>query len=527
MATTVASPGTAGGAGRPGSAIRPFRVGLPREIAPPPCALVIFGATGDLTRRKLVPALYNLKLEGLLPARFAVVGLARKALTDEAFVEELRAGVEEHSRTKPIDPVVWQDFAGGVRYVPGEFEDPAAFQQLKGVLEDIDRTRNTGGNRLFYFATPPSFYGALFRNLHAAGLLEEAAGRFSRVVVEKPFGRDLESARALNAEALQVVDEDQIFRIDHYLGKETVQNILVFRFGNAIFEPLWNRKYVDHVQITVGESIGVEGRGRFYEEAGALRDIVQNHMLQLVALTAMEPPVAYDAGAIRDEKVKVLRAIPHLPPDRVATDTVRGQYGPGSVDGEDVPGYREEEGVAPDSVTETYVALRMEIDNWRWAGVPFYLRVGKRLPKRVTEIAVQFLAVPHSFFGAGEQAPLEPNVLALRIQPEEGISLKFGSKVPGPQMRIAPVKMDFLYGSSFGSDPPEAYERLLLDAFLGDSTLFNRRDEVEIAWGIVSAIHEAWAKGPKPNFPNYEAGTWGPEEAELLLRREGREWRRP
>jgi glucose-6-phosphate 1-dehydrogenase len=370
----------------------------------------------------------------------------------------------------------------------------------------------------------------LFERLAAAGLLEESDGRFARVVVEKPFGHDLDSARTLNVAALSVADESQIFRIDHYLGKETVQNILVFRFGNAIFEPLWNHKYVDHVQITVGESIGVEGRGKFYEEAGALRDIVQNHLLQLVALTAMEPPVAFDADAIRDEKIKVLRAIPCFTPREVPSRVVRGQYGPGASGGEDVPGYRAEPGVAPGSTTETFVALDLQIDNWRWAGVPFYVRAGKRLAKRVTEIAVQFKGVPHRFFGAngGDTAddPLEPNVLALRIQPEEGISLKFGAKVPGPAPRVEPVKMDFLYGSAFGVESPEAYERLLLEALLGDSTLFIRRDEVEAAWGIVTAIHRAWDDGVPPTFPNYEAGTWGPSAADALLGCSGRAWRR-
>jgi glucose-6-phosphate 1-dehydrogenase len=504
----------------------PFREGLARETAPPPCAIVIFGATGDLTGRKLAPALYNLKRVGDLPSRFAVVGYARKELTDAQFAETLKAEVAEHSRT-PLDPATWDDYAASLRYVTGEFADPAGFARLKTVLEEVDRVRGTAGNRLFYFATPPSFYPVLFQNLAQAGLLAEADGRFARVIVEKPFGRDLESAVALNVEALKVADERQVFRIDHYLGKETVQNILVFRFGNAIFEPLWNHKYVDHVQITVGEDIGVEGRGKFYEEAGALRDIVQNHLMQLLALVAMEPPVAYEAGAIRDEKVKLLRAVPLFPPREVARCVVRGQYGPGSVAGVDVPGYRQEDGVAKDSSTETYVAARFEIDNWRWAGVPFYVRAGKRLPKRVTEIAVQFRGVPHAFFGGPEKAPSEANVLALRIQPEEGISLKFSAKVPGTRLDVEPVKMDFLYGNSFGVEPPEAYERLLLDALRGDPTLFIRRDEVETAWAIVSAIQRDWADEPPPAFPNYEAGTWGPEAANALLAREGRAWRRP
>jgi glucose-6-phosphate 1-dehydrogenase len=508
------------------TALSPFREGLAREVAPPPCTIVIFGATGDLTHRKLVPALYTLKREGMLPPRAAVVGYARANLDAAAFANDLRASAAQFARAT-VDDAGWADFAAGLSYVPGEFADAAGFTRLKSALEAIDRARGTGGNRLFYFATPPSFYPVLFQNLAAAGLLDESKGNFARVIVEKPFGHDLASAKALNAEALSVARERQIFRIDHYLGKETVQNILVFRFGNAIFEPLWNHKYVDHVQITVGESIGVEGRGKFYEEAGALRDIVQNHLMQLVALVGMEPPVTYEADAIRDEKVKVLRAIPVFTPQQVAERVVRGQYGPGSVGGEDVPGYRAEDGVAPDSSTETFVAARFEIDNWRWAGVPFYARVGKRLPKRVTEIAVEFKGVPHSFFGKNGAAPSEANVLALRIQPEEGISLKFGSKVPGTRLMVEPVKMDFLYGSAVGVDPPEAYERLLLDAMLGDSTLFIRRDEVEAAWGIAGAIADGWADAGPPKFPNYEAGTWGPPQAVSLLEREGREWRRP
>ncbi|MEP7027999.1 MAG: glucose-6-phosphate dehydrogenase [Candidatus Eisenbacteria bacterium] len=507
-------------------ALSPFREGLAREVVPPPCTVVIFGATGDLAHRKLAPALYTLKHEGMLPARFAIVGYARSSFTDAAFASDLKTSVSEHARA-PMDPGAWDDFAQGIRYVTGEFGDAEGFARLKATLDTIDRERGTGGNRLFYFATPPSFYPVLFQNLAGAGLLNEEQGGFARVIVEKPFGRDLASAKALNAEALKVARERQIFRIDHYLGKETVQNILVFRFGNAIFEPLWNHKYVDHVQITVGEAIGVEGRGKFYEEAGALRDIVQNHLMQLLALTAMEPPVSFAADAVRDEKVKVLRAMPVFTPREVGERVVRGQYGPGSVGGEDVDGYRAEIGVAPDSGTETFVAIKFEIDNWRWAGVPFYVRAGKRLPKRVTEIAVQFRGVPHAIFGGPGQAPGDPNVLALRIQPEEGISLKFGAKVPGARLSIEPVKMDFLYGSSFGAEPPEAYERLLLDAMLGDSTLFIRRDEVEAAWGLVSAIHGAWADAPPPPFPNYEAGTWGPEAASALLDRDGREWRRP
>jgi glucose-6-phosphate 1-dehydrogenase len=487
---------------------------------------VIFGATGDLTRRKLLPALFRLHRQALLPPQVAIVGMSRQDMTDAAFVDAVKAALVEHGGGEP-EAEAWDDFARVLRYVPGEFADPAAFQRLAGVLGRLDQELATGGNRLFYFAVPPSFYATLLEQLAAAKLLEERDGRFARVVVEKPFGHDLASAKELNAVAHGVASEKQIFRIDHYLGKETVQNLLVFRFGNAIFEPLWNRHFVDHVQITVGESIGVEGRGKFYEETGILRDIVQNHVMQLLALVAMEPPVAYEADAVRNEKVKVLQAIPLLEPGEVRKHVARGQYGPGSVGGEDVPGYRQEPGVAPDSAVETFVALELAIDNWRWEGVPFFVRTGKRLPKRVTEIAVTFKAVPHAFFGGSGGDGLEPNVLAIRIQPEEGISLKFEAKVPGQALRVEPVKMDFLYGSSFGAEVPEAYERLLIEALQGDRTLFIRKDEVEAAWALVGAIRDAWADEPPPAFPNYAAGTWGPDAAQALLARSGRTWRRP
>ncbi len=503
-----------------------FREGLARDTAPAPCAIVIFGATGDLTRRKLLPALFRLHRAGLLPPRRAIVGVARKELSDEAFADEVKSALVEHGGGAPPDDM-WNDFARDLRYVSGDFTEPAVCTKLDDLLKQLDGEAGTGGNRLFYFAVPPSFYAPLFERLSAAGMLRQENGRFARVVVEKPFGHDLESARALNAKALAAADETQIFRIDHYLGKETVQNILVFRFGNTIFEPVWNHRFVDHVEITVGESIGVEGRGKFFEEAGILRDIVQNHLLQLLSLVAMEPPVAYEADAIRNEKVKVLQSMPILTPREVRERVVRGQYDAGSVEGKDVPGYRQEPGVAPDSSVESYVALELAIDNWRWAGVPFFVRAGKRLPKRVTEIAVTFKDVPHAFFGGAGGDALEPNVLALRIQPEEGISLKFEAKVPGQTLGVEPVKMDFLYGTSFGAEVPEAYERLLLEALLGDRTLFIRRDEVEAAWSIVSAVHAAWADEPPPAFPNYAAGSWGPDAAQALLARRGRQWRRP
>jgi glucose-6-phosphate 1-dehydrogenase len=545
----------------------PLREGLSRERTAEPCALVIFGASGDLTRRKLVPGLFNLALDGLLGGGFSIVGFARREKTDEAFAAELLESVNAHSRRGPADPAVWRDFAAGIRYVPSPFENPEGYRRLAALLDQLDRERGTAGNRIFYLATPPSEHAVILAGLKAAGLGGSAPGAggprppgpdstivppapptgpdstvvapagsgtaapvhrggFRRIVVEKPFGRDLRSAEELNRRVLDVFAEREVFRIDHYLGKETVQNILVFRFANGIFEPIWNQKYVDHVQITVGEDLGVERRGSYFEEAGILRDMIQNHVLQLLTLVAMEPPVAFDADAIRDEKVKVLRAVRPIAPGECARATVRGQYGPGSIGGRAVPGYREEEEVAKDSVTETFAALRLHVDTWRWGGVPFYLRAGKRLPKRVTEIAIQFRRIPHSLFRQ-EEDEIEPNVLALRIQPDEGISLRFGSKIPGPVYRIQPVKMDFRYGASFGAGPPEAYERLLLDCMLGDSTLFTRKDEVERAWEIVTAIREGWDRMPAPAFPDYEAGSWGPAEADELLRREGRAWRKP
>jgi glucose-6-phosphate 1-dehydrogenase len=434
----------------------------------------------------------------------------------------MREAVGKFSRNKPIDEEVWRDFAAGLRYVPGRFDDEDTFRRLAGQLEELDRTRATRGNRLFYFATPPSTFPVLLQQL-ARGKLIRAPNdpRYTRVVIEKPFGRDLASARALNRLVHEVMDEKQVFRIDHYLGKETVQNLLVFRFANNIFEPLWSREHVDHVQITVAEDIGVEGRGSFYEEAGALRDVVQNHLLQVLSLVAMEPPVAFDADAVRDEKVKVLRAVRPFSPERITTDTVRGQYGPGFSAAEQVPGYRQEEKVSPESSTETYAALRFYVDNWRWQNVPFLLRSGKRLPKRVSEIAIQFKPVPHLLF-----QECTPNVLTVRIQPDEGIALQFDAKVPGPQMRQRPVLMDFRYGTSFGAAPAEAYQRLLLDVMLGDSTLFARRDEVEAAWRIVDPILDAWASTAPEDFPNYESGSWGPTAADALLGSEDRRWRR-
>jgi glucose-6-phosphate 1-dehydrogenase len=520
----------------------PFRVGLETERTPAPCVFVIFGASGDLTRRKLVPALYNLAVSRLLPPGMSIVGFALTEMSEDDFRKSMHDAVAEFSRRKPIDETVWEDFASRLHYVAGKFEDPANFTRLREKLEELDRKNGTRGNRIYYLAIPPSAFRTANDNLAKAGLVHDPndASKYSRIIIEKPFGRDLASAESLNADLHRVFDERQIFRIDHYLGKETVQNLVALRFGNAIFEPIWNRNHVDHVEITVAEDIGVEGRGRFYEEAGVTRDIVQNHLLQLLMVTAMEPPVAFTADEVRDEKVKVLRALKPIRGEDVARYVVRGQYGPGNFAGKPVPGYRQEPNVSPTSNVETYVAMRVEIDNWRFAGVPIYIRAGKRLTKRITEISVHFKQVPHALLAqqapvqaAGahsspsiESAPVEPDVLAIRIQPDEGIALRFVAKVPGPTMTLRPVTMDFRYGSTFGGSGPEAYERLILDAMLGDPTLFARADEVSAAWRFVTPILEAWARQPAPEFPSYAAGTWGPKAADDLIEREGRAWRR-
>jgi glucose-6-phosphate 1-dehydrogenase len=503
----------------------PLRAGLRLGRTPEPCTMVIFGATGDLTSRKLVPALYNLARERRLPGGFSVVGFARRDWSDEFFRETLLEGVNANSRSGAAEPSLWASFAEGLFYHRSSFDDPSGYQGLAERLAAIDGERGTGGNRVFYLATPPESYAEIIRQLGEAGLNRSPNGGWTRIIVEKPFGRDLESARALNQQLLAVFAEEQVYRIDHYLGKETVQNILVARFANSIFEPIWDRRYVDHVQITVAESIGVEDRGGYYDSSGALRDMIQNHLTQLLTLVAMEPPVVYDADAVRDEKVKVLRAIKPIAPAEVASCTVRGQYSAGSVNGQPLGGYREERGVAPASQTETYVALKLFIDSWRWAGVPFYLRSGKALPRRVSEIAIQFKTVPTMLFADTPMHDIEPNVLAIKIQPDEGITIKFGSKVPG-QQQIRPVTMDFRYGTSFGVASPEAYERLLLDCMLGDGTLFTRRDEVEASWALITPIHQGWESGPPQPFPNYEAGTWGPAAADEFMARDGRAWRR-
>ncbi len=485
------------------------------------------GATGDLAHRKLIPALYNLGIDHLLPHGFSIVGFARQDHEHEDFRQDLRDAVNTYSRHGRTNAEVWNSFAEGLFFLQADFGDAKCYKQLADLLDRIDHERGTQGNCIYYLATPPTVISQITHMLGEAGLVTPSATgeHWTRIVVEKPFGFDLTSAQTLNRDLLQVFHEDQIYRIDHYLGKETVQNILVFRFANGLFEPIWNRSYVDSVQITVAEDLGIDRRGGYYEGAGALRDMVQSHMLQLLTLTAMEPPVALDANAVRDEKVKVLRAVVPFSEEAFSRNIVRGQYGPGWIGGKDVPGYRSEAGVNPESSTETYVALKTYVDNWRWAGVPFYLRHGKRLPKKETEIAVSFKRAPLALFQHLDANSMTPNVLAMRIQPDEGMSLKFVAKVPGQGIEIQPVHMDFLYGSSFARQSPEAYERLLHDVMLGDSTLFTRRDEVEAEWSIITPILQYW-QGQQPSaFPNYAAGTWGPEAAAKLMSCDGRSWR--
>jgi glucose-6-phosphate 1-dehydrogenase len=502
-----------------------LRQGLRLEKVPDSSILVLFGATGDLAHRKVIPALYQLWRTNLLPHEFALVAIGRREYDDASFRTEIRASLEQFCRVLPLEEAAWASFSETIHYHRLDFADATGFEGLAGRLDELDDEQGTRGNRLFYLATQPSQFAEIIAQLGRVGLDHERHdGGWRRVVIEKPFGHDLDSAKRLNREVGKVFRESQVYRIDHYLGKETVRNLLVFRFGNGIFEPLWNRRYVDHVQITVAESIGIENRGAFYEETGASRDVLQNHLLQLVSLVAMEPPATFEADALRDEKVKVLRAIGTHPADP-ATQVVRGQYGPGWVAATQVPGYRTEPDVDPASETETFVAARLTIDDWRWSGVPFYVRTGKRLPKRATEIAIQFREVPHRLFRDAAADP-DPNLLAIRIQPDEGIMLRFGAKVPGLGMAIRPVTMDFTYGSAFSVDSPDAYETLILDALQGDASLFTRADEVEEAWGIVDPIVNAWAHAPIPAFPNYDAGTWGPPSAEDLLTRDGRRWRR-
>ena len=510
----------------------------------PPCAIVIFGANGDLTKRKLMPALYRLALEGRLAPGFAVIGISRTAMTDDAFRDHMKESVGKFLENSPFDEQLWNSFAQGLFYMAGDVNQADMYTKLAARLTEVEKQRQTGGNVLYYLSTQPSQYATIAEGIGATHPADKANTQgWRRIIIEKPFGHDLISARELNRRLQKVFDEEQIYRIDHYLGKETVQNILAFRFGNGIFEPLWNRRYIDHVQITAAESIGVEGRGAYYQEAGALRDMVQNHLLQVMATVAMEPSAAFTADAVRDERAKLLRSIHLMKPEEVAGNAVAGQYGPGRVGGEAVPGFRQEKDVAPDSQTETFVAATFFVGNWRWAGVPFYIRSGKSMPKRTSEIAIHFRSAPLAVFHNEQGVPdagtrdasrvppdtdavAVPNLLILRIQPEEGISLKFNSKRPGAGMTLRPVSMDFNYGTSFGERSPSAYETLLLDAISGDPTLYTRQDMVEASWQVVQPILDYWST-QKFAFPNYAAGAWGPPEADEMLARRGHHWRRP
>jgi len=492
------------------------------ERIPEPTVVVIFGASGDLTKRKLLPALYHLEQAGLLPKEFAIVGVARRALGDE-FAADMRAGILEFGGVSEGDPHL-DGFVKKVHYFPMNFDDGAAYGKLKSELDKVAKEHGIGNNRLFYLSVAPEYFAEIIDNLGAQGLAKPAQGAV-RAVIEKPFGHDLESAKELNRQVNSVFAERQIFRIDHYLGKETVQNVLVFRFANGIFEPVWNRNFIDNIQITAAETLGVEGRGPFYEKAGALRDVVQNHVMELLSFVAMEPPMSFESQSVRLEKLKVWQAIPAIPMENV----VRGQYGPGSIKGESVPGYRQEDRVDPESGTETYTALKLGIDNWRWAGVPFYIRAGKRLAKRATEVTVQFKQPPSMIFnrGGSDCGEIQPNVITIRIQPDEGISLRFGAKVPSTQaMSVCPVTMDFDYAKAFGKSTANGYERLLLDAMLGDQTLFAHRDGVETTWALYTPILEHWAEKKPATFPNYAAGSWGPDCADELLKADGRTWRK-
>jgi glucose-6-phosphate 1-dehydrogenase len=487
-------------------------------------ALVIFGASGDLTHRKLVPALWTLFASRTLPEPFTILCTARTPMSDDAFRAKLKEGVKEFARFKLPNDQVWQRFAANVFYLPGDPTAPEFYGALRQRLEELERARGGSRSRLYYLSTPPSLYADIVVNLGKAGLNAEEGG-WTRIIIEKPFGHDLSSAQELNRLVTKVFREDQVYRIDHYLGKETVQNVLALRFANGIFEPLWNRNHVAEVQCTVAEMVGVEGRGGYYEESGALRDMIQNHLLQIVCLVAMEPPVTFDADAVRDEKSKVMQAVRPIEPDAVEASALRAQYGPGFANNRQVPGYRQEKGVKPDSTTETYAALRLLIDNWRWAGVPFYLQTGKRLAKRVSEIVIRFHRTPHMIFRRG-LVSVDPNLLVIRIQPDEGISLIVEAKEPGPDLKISPVTLDFKYHEVFGGEPPEAYERLLLDAIHGDATLYARGDWIEQAWRLTQPILDHWAKTPGP-LPEYEAGSWGPAEADAFIARNGGKWRRP
>ncbi len=494
----------------------PLLEGLHLRRRPDPCILVIFGASGDLTSKKLMPALYSLALRRLLPDNFGIVGAARSEESDDEFRNRMKKAVQEHARDE-FDDEVWDKLAAGMRYVTLDFADDKGEDDLAETLTGLDGEQRTQGNRVYYFAVPPSAIGTLVDEIAE----RRSAEGWIRLVIEKPFGHDLESAGELNAKINEHFTEKEVFRIDHYLGKETVQNMLALRFANGIFEPIWNRQFIDHVQITVAESIGIEGRAGYYEQAGAIRDIFQNHLLQLVAITAMEPPIDFTADSVRNEKLKVLKSL-HTPGPK---HVVRGQYGPGFVEGQEVKGYREEEGVAPGSMTDTFVAAKLFVDNWRWADTPFYVRMGKRLARRETTIAIQFKRAPHPPFDDGAAEGLRPNVLLIHVQPNEGVSLAIGAKVPGQGMTIRTVHMDFLYGGAFREGLPDAYERLILDAMLGDATLFTRSDEIEEQWALVDAIASFW-KRDHESFPNYAAGAWGPAASDELIHRDGRSWRR-
>ena len=498
------------------------RIGKPGD----PCVMVIFGASGDLTRRKLIPALYNLGKHQLLSREFAVVGVARDAMSTEDFRKKVLQDLQQFTDA-PVDADLREWLERRMYYLTGEFGDQRTFAQLKELLQKLDTDHATHGNYFYYLAIAPDFFGPVVEQLNAVGLMTEENHQWRRVIVEKPFGRDLDSARALNQQLLKVVKEQQVYRIDHYLGKETVQNLLVFRFANGVFEPIWNRRYIDHVQITVAEDLGVERRGSYYEEAGLLRDMIQNHMMQLMSLVAMEPPTTFQASAVRDEKAKVLRSIRPIPLDRINEFAVRGQYKEGIARGQTVPAYRAEPKVSPNSTTETFAALKFYIDDWRWADVPFYLRSGKRMAKRASEISIQFRRVPHLLFRGTPCDRIEPNLLTVHIQPDEGMSLRFSAKLPGPVMQIRPVTMNFRYGEVFGASPPTAYETLLLDCMLGDATLFNREDAVELSWELVDPILERWRQDGEKGLALYDSGGWGPSEADAFIAADGRAWEQP
>ncbi len=522
MTTSLRSPARPDGAALP----NPLRAGLDSNRITDPCNVVFFGAGGDLMKRMLLPAMYNLRLGDILPNNFGIVGFSRGNMTDDEFRAAMKAAIEEFSRSGPAKDPLWSDFAAKLSFVAGDFDNPGAFKRLRKQLEENDRNLGTQGNRLYYLSTPPGVFGTIVEQLNAAGLgPKDQAKGWSRIIIEKPFGTDLDSARALQAEVTKVFDEKQVYRIDHYLGKEPVQDIMALRFANVIFEPIWNRRYVDCIQITAAETVGVELRGGYYESAGALRDMIQNHVINLLALVAMEPPISPAADHIRNEKFKVLSALRPIKAEGVAKMTARGQYGPGLVDGKPVVGYRDEPNVDPESNTETYAAVKFLIDNWRWADVPFYLRSGKRLAHKNSEIAIRFRQIPHRIFGdVGES--IESNTLVMKIQPEEGVSIRFNAKVPGPKMHIRAVTMDFNYGTGFGVVTPPAYERLIGDAMRGDATLFTRWDAVEVAWEAVMPILDRWTTTRAEDFPNYLAGSQGPQTADALLIADGREWRR-